>query len=310
MRRSKRKRTVKPLMARFFRSLSSGSITDTEVHMFAEDIHLGIMPIGGRTVSQEDFNVVLSGNREECKKAKEVIAELAEYEKYDISAIVCDAVTNIAKHLSWEGEVFFEIIKDDGKVYLDSFTSKNLFSLFNFYLQITPSADMDMWRRRLSYVQKKYVWKVEIPLNLGGKRDYMRTLEKLQRYDHLGPVFYRNDIEKGKQTESFNLLEYTRNSEIYFNRVTRLWGWNRRDWGQKNNTEYYTFYKFVGFNYAKAILREHIINEMNKLLARLSIECEIIVSGIPTAKEILKIKSDMQQGEISFTEVSDKLRLL
>lgn len=296
-------------MARFFQSLSSGPLTDTEVRMFAEDLHLGIMPIGGRTVSQGGFNVVLNGNQEECEKAKEVIEELAEYERYDVSAIVCDAVTNIAKHLSWKGEVFFEIINDDGKVYLDSFTSKNLFSLFNFYFQITPSADMNMWRRRLSYVQKKHVWKVEIPLKLGGKRGYIRTLEKLQRYDHLGPVFYRNDIEKGKQTENFNLLEYTRNSEIYFNRVTRLWGWNRRDWDRKNNTEYYTFYKFVSFKYTQAILREHIINEMNKLLVRLSIECEIIVSGIPTAKEILKIKSDMQQAKISFTEVSDKLIL-
>ena len=65
----------------------------------------------------------------------------------------------------------------------------------------------------------------------------------------------------------------------------------------------------IGFRYAQAILREHIIQEINQLLAILAVKCKIIVIGLPTAKEILQIRNDMQKGDISFTEVSDKVAM-
>lgn len=309
MRRARAQRNTKSSLATRFPSLSKGPDIDQDVHMFTEDIHLAIMPIGGRTDKQKNFAVELQGDEPDCIKAKEIIGELGQFDKYDIPAMVCDAIDNIAKYLAWEGQAVFEIIKEEEHIYINGFTSKNLFKLFNWYLQIIPPGDWDLWKRKYTFVSKKKIWKVKIPRELGGVWGYKKVLRKLRKYNHLGPNFYRQDLERGITAKDFDFSKYVRKSEVYFNRVTRTWGWNRRDWSQDKCTEFYSFYKMLSFRHAQAILREHIIDEVNRLLNRLSINCKLIVTGLPTANEILQIRNDMQKGELSFTAVSDKVAM-
>jgi hypothetical protein len=309
VRRRRAYHNVEPSVASHFPSLSKGYDIDPDVHMFTEDIHLAIMPIGGRTEKREEFTVEFQGEEPECEKAKEIIGELGEFDRYDNAAMVCDAVDNMARALAWEGEAVYEIIKDDEQTYVHGFTSKNLFKIVFWYLQIIPPGDWGYWKSKFNWLSEKRIWKVRIPHELGGVRGYKRVLKRLRKYSHLGPQFYRYDLEQGHTTKNYDFLKYVRNSEIYFNRVTQKWGWNRRDWSQEKCTEYYSFYKMIGFRYAQAILREHIIQEINQLLAILAVKCKIIVIGLPTAKEILQIRNDMQEGDISFTEVSNKVAM-
>lgn len=223
--------------------------------------------------------------------------------------MVSDAIENIARHLAWEGQAVFEIIKEEEYIYINGFTTKNLFKLFNWYLQIVPPGDWELWKRKFTFVTKEKIWKVEIPHELGGMRGYKNVLRKLRKHNHLGPDFYRQDLDRGIIVTDFDFSKYRRNGEIYYNRATHAWGWNRRDWSQDKCTEFYSFYKMLSFRYAQAILREHITEEINRLLSRLSIKCELIVTGLPTSNEILKIREDMQKGELSFSEVSDKVAM-
>jgi hypothetical protein len=307
MRRRSVHRNVEPSVASHFPSLSKGPDIDANVRMFTEDIHLAIMPIGGRTERQENFTVELQGEEPDCEKAKAIIGELGEFDRYDNAAMACDAVDNIAKRLAWEGQAVYEIIKDNEQIYLHGFTSKNLIQIILWYLQIIPPGDWDLWKRKYNLINNKKIWKVKIPYELGGISGYKRILKRLKKYDYLGPKFYRKDLERGETPKNYDFLKYVRNSKIYFNRVTHKWGWNRRDWSQERCTEFYTFYKMLSFRYAQAILREHIIKEINQLLERLSVKCKLFVGGLPTAKEILQIRNDMQKGLVSFTEVSAKV---
>jgi len=300
---------VKPSMASHFPSLSNGPDIDPDAHMFTRDIPLAIMPIGGRTEKQENFTVEFIGEESDCEKAKSIIGELGEFDKYDFTATVCDAVDYIARHLSWEGQAFYEIIKDNEQIYIHGFTSKNLLKIIIWYLQIIPPGDWDLWKRKFVFINKKRIWNVKIPRELGGTSGYKRILKRLRKYNHLGPSFYRQDLERGLGTKNYDFPKYVRNCEIYFNRITQKWGWNRRDWSQERCTEYYSFYKMLSFKYAQAILREHIIKEINKFLDRLSVKCKLVVGGLPTAKEILQTRSDMQKGTISFSEASDKVSI-
>lgn len=309
MRRRRAHRNVEPSVASHFPSLSRGPDIDPDVHMFTEDIHLAIMPIGGRTEKQGDFTVGLQGEDPDCEKAKEIIGELGQFDKYDTAAMVCDAIDNIARHLAWEGQSVYEIIKDNEQVYIHGFTSKNLSKILFWYLQIIPLGDWDLWKRKFTLINRKRIWKVRMPHELGGTSGYKIILKRLRKYSHLGPSFYRQDLERGLTTKNYDFLKYVRNSEIYFNRVTHKWGWNRRDWSQERCTEFYSFYNMLSFRYAQAILREHIIKEINQLLDRLSVKCKLVIMGLPTAEELLKIRKDMQEGLISFTEVSDKVSM-
>lgn len=307
MRSHRAQRNVKPSLATHFPSLSKGPDIDPDVHMFTEDIHLAIMPIGGRTDKQQQFAVEFQGDAPDCARAKEVVGELGEFDRYDTAGMVCDAVDNIARHLAWEGQAVFEIIYDEEQIYLNGLTTKNLFKTFNWYLQLIPSGDWDLWKRKFTIANKRKIWKVEMPHKLGGVRGYKKVLKKLRKYTYLGPDFYRQDLERGIAAKDFDFSKYVRSGEIYFNRVTHAWGWNRRDWSQDKCTEFYSFYKMLSFRHAQAILREHVVGEINRLLSRLSINCKLIVTGLPTAKDIIKIRNDMQKGELSFTAVSDKV---
>lgn len=90
--------------------------------------------------------------------------------------------------------------------------------------------------------------------------------------------------------------------ELYNSKVTRLWGWDRRDHSQKHWNEYYFFHRFVRFRWAKTLLREHVLRELNVLLERLEIDARVLVKGLPSSEDVLKIQEQMRNGEISFSE--------
>lgn len=305
----RQQRNISPSVASYFPGKPSVPEINPDVHMFTEDVHLGIMPIRVYADEQSTFSAILEGNEQDCVKATQMLNDLGEYNKYDLDEIVCDAIENIAKQISWEGCANYEIIIDGDCIYLNWFTSKNLIKIFSWRLQFIPPRSWDYWNKKYSFINENNIWKVSMPRELGGTKGYKKILNKLGKYSHLGPDFYREDLEQGKQNKYYDFMKYVGSSEIYFNKVTRSWGWNRRDWSQKNCTEYYTFHKKIRFRYAQAILREHILEEINSLFRRLSLNCILKVNGIPSSEEILKIGNSMKEGQINFNEAFDKISI-
>lgn len=278
--------------------------------MFTQDVHLAVMPIGGRSEKHKDFSVTLEGGQGECEKVQHLIGEIGRYDRHDLAGMTCDAVEEITRHLAWEGCAVYEIlISDDGVSHVFGFTSKRLWRLPGWFLQIIPRGDLDLWKKKWAIVPASKIWYLEMPSIFGGRKGYMRILRELRRFEHLGPDFWRKDLERGEQSKSFDFQRYVRQSEIYYGKVTKAWGWNRRDWYQDRSTEFFSFYKMVNFRWAQAVLREHIIGELNRLFARLGIECEVKVRGLPMADDILKTRSELLDGKISFGLASDRVTL-
>lgn len=308
MRRRQREQ-IEPTVATHFPSLSRGRDINQNVHMFTEDVHLVVMPIGGRVERHKDFTVTLKASPGERGKAEYLIREIGRYDRHDIVGMVCDAVEEVARNLSWEGCAVYEIIRsDDGVQHLCGFTSKRLWRVPGHFLQIIPRGDWDLWKKKSVIVPAGRIWYLEMPPALGGGRGYKRVLRRLKAFEHLGPHFWRKDLERGVQSRNFDFQRYARNSEIYYGQVTKTWGWNRRDRSQERCTEFVTFYKLLRFSWAQAMLREHIVGEMNELFARLGIECELNVAGLPTADDILQTRSELLVGRISFGAASDRVR--
>ena len=303
-------REAKPTVATHFPSLSRDPVTNATIHMFIQDVQSAVMPIGGIAEEHKDFAVNLVGGTEDRERAKGLIGEIGRHDRYDVAEMVCDAVNEIAQHLAWEGCAPYEIIRsDDGLHHIWGFTSKRLWKLPGFFLQVIPRGDWDLWMKKVVVVPASRVWYLEIPSPLGGREGYRRILKRLRRFEHLGPAFWRGDLEHGIQSGDFDFQRYVRNSEIYYGQVTKTWGWNRRDWSQNRCTEFFTFYKMIRFQKAQATLREHVLAELNRLFARLGIECELKVTGLPTPEEILQTERELSEGRISFGAASDRVRL-
>ncbi|MHB8828738.1 MAG: hypothetical protein ACYC6Q_04280 [Syntrophales bacterium] len=308
--RRKPPNTSDPTMATHFPSLSRNLVLNPDVHMFMEDVHLGVIPIGGRTEKLKNFTITLDGKKEECERASYILDDLGEYNRHYLPEMVCDAVEDIASHLAWEGCALYEIVKgDNGEVHVHSFTSKRLVRFPGWFIQIIPRGDWQLWEKKWVIIPANKVWHIEMPLVLGGCRGYKNTLKRLKMFQHLGPSFWKKDLETGVQSRAFDFQKYVRSTEIYYERMTRAWGWNRRDWSQDRSTEFFNFYKMITFRWAQSVLCEHIITELNNLFNRLGIVCELKVTGLPTPSEILQIRRDLQEGTITFTQASDRVSL-
>ena len=178
-----------------------------------------------------------------------------------------------------------------------------------YFLQIIPRGDWDLWKKKYVVVPAGRIWYLEMPPALGGRNGYKNILRRLRKFERIGPEFWRKDLEHGVQSKGFDLQRYVRNCEIYHGQITKIWGWNRRDWSQERCTEFFTFYKLLRFSWAQATLREHIVGELNGLFVRLGIECELKVTGLPTPYDILQTNSELLEGRISFGTASDRVRL-
>ena len=113
------------------------------------------------------------------------------------------------------------------------------------------------------------------------------------------------EMDNQEWTTYFSNELYRREMELFVAKATARLGWHMRNSGLKIWTEFYAMYRFVTLDWAKACMREHITDELNQLFRRLHIEAEIVVEGLPTAQEILKIRQQMCEGKISLRDASN-----
>ena len=195
--RRRQSHQIKPTAATHFPSLSRGPDLNQNVYMFVEDVHLAAIPIGGRTEKHKNFAVEIEGPTDACERARDVLGEIGRFERHDLAGIACDAVDQIATQLAWEGQAVFEIISDDGGgTHVHGFTSKRLVSFPGWFLQIIPRGDRDLWKKKWVAIPARRIWYLEMPLVLGGRKGYEMVLKKLRRFEHLGPHFWREDLER------------------------------------------------------------------------------------------------------------------
>ena len=66
------------------------------------------------------------------------------------------------------------------------------------------------------------------------------------------------------------------------------------------------FYRTLTFLWANAVLREHIISEINSLLERLEILASISVFGISKSQMILSLRNEMVAGRKTMGKAYDE----
>lgn len=278
--------------------------------MFTEDVHLGVMPAPPhlRIRTELEYKVEINGNPEDTARTVALLESLTQYNRNDLEELLSDAVEKVVQRLAWHGRAVHEIVRDSDQesIYLlHDFTPERLFHLFRYYVQHVPKGDRDLWGKAITVIPEEDIWVVSIPKSLGGYGDYRAVLRQLKKFQGPGPKFWREDLAHLERHSYFELQAYTRESDIYISRVTKRWGWNRRDYGQEKWTEFEQFYRTLTFKWAQAVLREHVIAEFNALLVRLCINSEVSVAGLPNPADILRVRQAMSVGDLSFGEAYD-----
>ena len=260
--------------------------------MFARDVTLGIMPIGGQSDRAPHYAVEIQGSSDEHKtRAIAMLESLDGYNRHDYTRshaeLLSDKVEIIARGLVWTGRVFFKISRnsENRAVSLFSgFTSGMLFHAFGWYLQIMPRVQRSPGEPPYVFIPEKDIWNISMPEVLGGYRGHRSLLRDL-----------------GKSQS----LPHSRERDFFYAKITALWGWHQPSDAGRNWTDFYSRYRWITLNWAQACLREHIVEEFNQLFQRLHIEAKIVVKGLPTPQKVLEVRQQMCEGKMSFSDATD-----
>jgi len=288
-----------------FPSLQSRPEISPELHMFIEDVGLGVMPWPSGCDEEKRYEIQITGEEEYVAKAERILMSLARSDRANIEDLVSDAIGNVVHHVSWFGRALYEILlpaNNKKQCMLKYFTDKRLLRMPLYYIQFIPRSDQELYGRRINFIPSEKVWEIRIPDRLGGYRKYRSLQKGLNQIQGFAPNFFRRHLEEKGHMPDISLETYWRETEVHKLRITNRWGWNGRETTQKYWTEFMYLYRTLTFEWARTVLREHVVVEINKLLHRLAIDATLEVSGLPTADDILDIREKMSAGELGFDE--------
>lgn len=255
-------------------------------HMFIEDVHSGIL---GYDLSEEGKNrrIRVDGDERGTAAVTALCSSLARGYMHG-GKIVESAVEAVALHLAWYGEAVYEICGIGGEsLSLAVIPPSHLFRIPGAFVQLIPiQARQGAGGRRYTYLPTRLAWVVSVPRELGGPKSYRRLLNRLTAMSAPAPEFWNRDLSEGKFTPEFPFGDYNRMRTAYIARITHRWGWNRRDSSGTYDTEFFFFYRGLRFRRSQALVRDHIVREINGLLARLRIDAGIQLEGYRSPTEI------------------------
>lgn len=298
---------TKPQLAAFFRSLHPvGREHYLYAHMMREDIVTGLMPIRREVRRHPQFTVELTGSADDTNAAQTVIASFSDRNNRNLTEIVCRAVEAIATALTWDSRSLYQIVTNNSDMTAHPVSPKRTYRLPFYTVQIVPTEERAIWKKRLLHCPNRHIWSVAIPNTLGGPRGFRKMMKQLESIPPGSlPNFVVHDLEESIDHTSFDLAAYSLRQALFINKVTSQWSWHRRDWSNEQQCEYFQTYKRTMFRRSQLILREHLIEELNGLLHMLGLNSTITVRGLPAAADLLHALERLRMGEIQFNEVYD-----
>lgn len=295
-------------MASHFPSVRNLGGFEAYRHMFVEDLSSILMPLKISRHERQDVKVVFSGDAPEIERALEVISDFCEHDSSDQLDLICDAVNSIARDVAWTGTAFYEIkrnLKNEKKYFfVKGFVGPSFVFPFLSYVQFVPQADRQFFNnQKFLTCPWKDVFTITIPRELGGPATYKKLLSQLEKSSQHMPLFYKEDLEKSFNDKYYDANKYLGDRKKLAACLAKDWGWNVRDYSNKDDNEYFHVYRYVRFQWARSVFREHLLKTVNELLTKLSIKTSFHVEGLMNSNEILKIQSEMEAGRSDFINI-------
>lgn len=292
-------------------------------HMFVEDLHLAIMPIGGRS-ENADFAVKLES---ESKEAEMLVSRALPSHfgrEFDLTRAVCHFMDEAVNIIAYYGKAYYEIVYyygDSSREKIEGFELENIMnrsviSPFGFPMQILPGRVVDERTgiaRPIILLPKKEMMILSFPRQLGGPSGYRRLLSQLQWLSgSVVPDFAREDMARQKQTKGYDFSVYKRNQSAFLAGITKHLGWTARQLFNEESLEFYQIYRILKFEKSRAILREYVLNQLNRSLhligRRIGFKDRIRLEGIPRSEDYDEYMEQLLAGELSFHDAIKIMR--
>lgn len=268
-------------------------------HGFREDVANGVTPY----FMYRDRPKLTAEIDGDAAQATLILKDLGNDSAYDATEQLCDAISEVASVVSWSGRGVFEICQDEtGATRLVTIPDKGLW-VFPFYcVQAIPKRDRERLKRHFNIVRTSKLWIVNMPRSLGGHWGFRAILRQLRSASNMGPMFFRRDIATYLGGSVYSFKDYTHALNVYQEVVTRVWNWDRRDASGEEATDMYYMFKKFAFRAAQCTLRDHILDEINRLFVILKVPAEARLKDAPTSADFLAARERFMTGDMQLKE--------
>jgi hypothetical protein len=296
--------------------------------MFTQDVYAFIIPY--RRKAEALIEAVCEGNADDVAIALDSLRSLSRRSSIrhgDATEIVCEAVREVVQHMLWRGYAAFELgdlAFDDEETHRRARRSdlterpfRPLQAMNRGALVRLPFGMVEIlgshrrqWDRERSLIQfysSDRTWLVDVPRRLGGRWGLRLVLKQLRLFSGVFPKWSVTALVKEQNELRFDVPRYSQWRDAYQAAAVGRWGWPGRDTSLSHQTEFFLFYRTLTFHHALAILREHVVSEINRLLKRrLKLVAQITLRGFPSSQEILAIRDRMERGEVSLGDAYEQ----
>lgn len=290
-------------------------------HMLIEDMHLGIMPIGWQP-DRFKFQCTVESTSPSVEEILKAGFPTHHGDPRYVTEAICDFVDQTTHILTSYGKAFYEIVytySDEGKAKIDGFKfnhvyNSNINSWSGLYWQFIPKAVRDRFaddgddKKRFIWLSPNDMFVLSFPPQLGGERRLRKMIDQLAWVSkETVPKFSMKDMELQKQQPGYEFSLYRENQDIFVMKLTKELGWPARSLSSEKLLEFYQLYRYLRFERAKAILREHIIKELNRTLIRVGkkvgFSAKIVLNNCYSSKDIDGYISQLIDGKLQFSEI-------
>lgn len=299
---------------------------DPITHMFTQDVHTFIIPYRSRSAPPVEAHC--EGKSDDVAIALRTLRSIARSSATEApTEIVSEAIRVVVQQMLWRGYAAFEIgeqteaDEDDGyrRARRDDWAKRPHYPLQGIHngtvvrlpfgiVEILDARRM-RWDREsetVRFYRPKCTWVVDVPRRLGRRWSLLLVLRRLKTFSSVFPEWTAASLVKEQSEVRFDVNRYSLLRTAYQSTATGHWSWTGRDNSLTHQTEFFLFYRTLTFHHALAVLREHVIAEINRLLMRLKLDARVRFTGLPMPEEILAIRQRMETGELSIGDAYEQ----
>lgn len=315
---------------------NEGRTSEGQAFLFTRDLPLAVMPIGGSR-NRPEYNAKLDPENVHLTLWLANLLD-ADARRGELDDALVDFIETVTQYLAHFGEVFYEIVsttragggsKSTGKssegtsgddpepvqgqelppiAGLLALPPGKVWRVPRHYIQVIPKGDRERIGQHFVSIPSARIWHLRLPARFGSPRAHRRLLRRLERLDPLRPDFAMEVGDMGRSV-GFDFRVQRTAFDIEQERATMDWGRIPSVGQIEGTTEYLFLARILQWRLSQAIIREHVIAELNRLLDRLDIGHRIVVTGIPSAKEVDEALRQMTAGDITVAEAMEVTRV-
>ena len=283
-----------------------------DVFMFEQDMSQLIMPLRGRRGDGR-----YSARLEPDNALEGIVARAFGSERHgDLSEALNDFIREVTQSLFYYGSAAFEVYckrDESGNIIrLDFYHvyAPSIKKIFGNYWQLISWGVAKQFRIKVGMhrISSERMLYIDFPTALGGRRSLKKIVRELAFIGHeLLPEFHLKAMRYQDDT-GFSFNEFIWDSYLAKGKMTRKFGWNQRKVPDDDMLEYYTIHRHLVFKKSQAILREHILNEINGVLRNKYVNSgsRIVVDGLLKPEELDKELQALCKGDLEFNKIIER----